>query len=64
VKHSKFNLSGQLLVFQLLSLVWALELTRRENPTLSLSSLWAGKSERERQTFARRLSEEQEEEQL
>lgn len=39
-KHSKFNESGQLLVFYLLSILWAGELLRREGFLLSISRLW------------------------
>lgn len=40
IKHSKFNESGQLASFCIISLLWALELARREQLTNSLSSLW------------------------
>lgn len=40
VKHSKFNESGQLLVFYLLSVIWAVEIIRRENLYTSLTTLW------------------------
>jgi len=40
-KHSKFNESGQLLIFYLLSVVWAVEIIRRENLLTSVSRLWA-----------------------
>ena len=42
VKHSKFNESGQLLVFYLISVVWAAEVIRRENLLSSLTNLWSG----------------------
>lgn len=42
VKHSKFNESGQLVVFYILSVVWGTEIIRREGLWLSLSSLWSG----------------------
>ena len=40
IKHSKFNESGQLLIFYLISLVWAIEVIRREPTLLTISSLW------------------------
>lgn len=40
-KHSKFNESGQLLLFYVLSVVWAVEIIRRENLLSSVSRLWA-----------------------
>ena len=40
-KHSKFNESGQLLTFILISLVWAGEIIRREGFLLHLSKIWA-----------------------
>ena len=41
VKHSKFNESGQLLTFYLISCVWGGEIIRRENLLTSPSNLWA-----------------------
>ena len=41
VKHTKFNESGQLLSFYLVSLVWAGDIVVREN-LLSIRSLWEG----------------------
>merc|ERR1719495_2804887 len=41
VKHTKFNESGQLLSFYLVSLVWAGDIMIREN-LVSLRSLWEG----------------------
>jgi translocating chain-associated membrane protein 1 len=41
IKHSKFNESGQLLAFYLVSLVWGGDIILREN-LLSLSALWEG----------------------
>jgi len=40
-KHAKFNESGQLLAFYLISLVWAGDLIMKEN-LLNISSLWEG----------------------
>ncbi|KAG9509151.1 Translocating chain-associated membrane protein 1-like 1 [Fragariocoptes setiger] len=40
IKHAKFHESGQLLAFYVISLIWAIELLRREHLT-SLSALWA-----------------------
>jgi translocating chain-associated membrane protein 1 len=40
IKHSKFNESGQLLIFFIISLVWAGEIIRREGYLLSISKLW------------------------
>ena len=40
IKHSKFNESGQLLVFYLVSVIWGAEILRRENWLSSLTSLW------------------------
>ncbi|RWS25846.1 translocating chain-associated membrane protein 1-like protein [Leptotrombidium deliense] len=40
IKHSKFNESGQLLIFYLLSVVWGVEIIRREGFVLSISKLW------------------------
>ncbi|KAH9511217.1 Translocating chain-associated membrane protein [Dermatophagoides farinae] len=45
-KHSKFNESGQLLVFFLLSIVWAGEILRREGFLLPLQRLWQDYPER------------------
>lgn len=43
IKHSKFNESGQLLTFYIISLVWALELFRRDRLTkLSISETIGG----------------------
>ena len=42
VKHSKFNESGQLLVFYLVSVIWGAEILRRESWLSSLPSLWVG----------------------
>ena len=41
MKHTKFNESGQLLAFYLVSLVWAGDIVLREN-LLSIRSLWEG----------------------
>ena len=41
MKHTKFNESGQLLSFYLVSLVWAGDIVVREN-LLSIRSLWEG----------------------
>ncbi|RWS04976.1 translocating chain-associated membrane protein 1-like protein [Dinothrombium tinctorium] len=40
IKHSKFNESGQLLIFYLLSVVWGGEIIRREGFIFSISKLW------------------------
>lgn len=40
IKHSKFNESGQLLIFYLVSVVWAVEIVRREGYLFSISKLW------------------------
>ena len=40
IKHSKFNESGQLLVFYLISIVWSVEVIRRERLYSSLTGLW------------------------
>lgn len=40
IKHSKFNESGQLLIFYLVSIVWAIEIIRREPNLLTISNLW------------------------
>lgn len=42
IKHSKFNESGQLLVFFLLSAVWGADLFFRENYITSVNQLWEG----------------------
>ncbi|PSN55048.1 Translocating chain-associated membrane protein 1-like 1 [Blattella germanica] len=42
VKHSKFNESGQLLIFYLLSVLWGGDVIFRENYALNISSLWEG----------------------
>lgn len=41
IKHAKFNESGQLLAFYLISLFWAVDIILREN-LLSLAKLWEG----------------------
>jgi len=41
-KHSKFNESGQLLIFYLMSVLWAGDVIFRENFVLNISSLWEG----------------------
>lgn len=40
IKHSKFNESGQLLMFYLVSVAWGVEIIRREGYLASISSLW------------------------
>ena len=40
IKHSKFNESGQLLSFYLVSILWATEIIRREGYLWSISKLW------------------------
>ncbi|KAH9405198.1 Translocating chain-associated membrane protein [Tyrophagus putrescentiae] len=40
-KHSKFNESGQLLTFILVSLVWAAEVIRREGYLFSITRIWS-----------------------
>ncbi|KAL1123213.1 hypothetical protein AAG570_002300 [Ranatra chinensis] len=42
VKHSKFNESGQLLVFYFMSVLWGGDIIRKENMLLNISSLWEG----------------------
>lgn len=42
VKHSKFNESGQLLIFYVVSLIWGVDIIRREGFLLSISKLWEG----------------------
>ncbi|GAB6019917.1 Translocating chain-associated membrane protein 2 [Chamberlinius hualienensis] len=42
VKHSKFNESGQLLIFYFVSLLWGGDIIFRENFVLNLSQLWEG----------------------
>lgn len=42
VKHSKFNESGQLLIFYLMSVLWGGDVIFRENYVLNISSLWEG----------------------
>ncbi|XP_077869214.1 translocating chain-associated membrane protein 1-like 1 isoform X2 [Saccoglossus kowalevskii] len=42
VKHSKFNESGQLLFFYLVSVVWGADIALREKFFLNPSSLWDG----------------------
>lgn len=41
-KHSKFNESGQLLVFYLISIVWGIDIIFRQNLLLNITSLWEG----------------------
>merc|ERR1712012_72561 len=41
IKHAKFNESGQLLSFYLISLVWAGDIIYREN-MMNVASLWEG----------------------
>ncbi|XP_034252703.1 translocating chain-associated membrane protein 1 [Thrips palmi] len=41
-KHSKFNESGQLLVFYLISIVWGIDIILRQNLLLNVTSLWEG----------------------
>jgi len=41
IKHSKFNESGQLLIFFIISIAWASEIIRREGYLTSISKLWA-----------------------
>lgn len=40
VKHSKFNESGQLLIFYLISLIWGGDIILREGYLLNISKLW------------------------
>jgi len=40
VKHSKFNESGQLLIFYLVSLIWGGDIILREGYLLNISKLW------------------------
>lgn len=42
MKHSKFNESGQLLIFYLISFLWGAEIIRREGFIPSISKLWEG----------------------
>ncbi|XP_070208733.1 LOW QUALITY PROTEIN: translocating chain-associated membrane protein 1-like 1 [Littorina saxatilis] len=42
VKHSKFNESGQLLVFYLSSVVWGADIILREGYVTGISQLWEG----------------------
>lgn len=42
VKHSKFNESGQLLVFYVMSVLWGGDAIMKENLVLNISSLWEG----------------------
>jgi len=42
VKHSKFNESGQLLVFYLVSVLWGGDIIFRENYVLNVGQLWEG----------------------
>lgn len=41
-KHSKFNESGQLLVFYLISIMWGIDIILRQNLLLNITSLWEG----------------------
>jgi len=41
-KNSKFNESGQLIVFNAVSMIWALDIVIKENWLADLSSLWTG----------------------
>ncbi len=41
VKHAKFNESGQLLSFYIVSIVWAVDILLREN-LLNITTLWEG----------------------
>jgi len=42
VKHSKFNESGQLLLFNVFSAAWAMHIIFKDESITSVSSLWAG----------------------
>nr|BAN20942.1 translocation associated membrane protein [Riptortus pedestris] len=42
VKHSKFNESGQLLVFYIMSVLWGGDVIIKENLLFNISSLWEG----------------------
>lgn len=42
IKHSKFNESGQLLVFYIMSILWGGNIILKENFLLNISSLWEG----------------------
>ncbi|CAH0390891.1 unnamed protein product [Bemisia tabaci] len=42
LKHNKFNESGQLAVFYLLSFLWGLDIIVKENLIFNISSLWEG----------------------
>lgn len=42
VKHSKFNESGQLLVFYVMSVLWGGDVIFKENYVMNISSLWEG----------------------
>jgi len=42
IKHSKFNESGQLLVFYAVSAVWGADIISRENLITNIASLWEG----------------------
>lgn len=42
VKHSKFNESGQLLVFYAASAIWGMDIIIRENYASNISRLWEG----------------------
>jgi translocating chain-associated membrane protein 1 len=50
IKHTKFNESGQLLAFYLMSLVWAGDIVMREN-LLSVAALWEGYPAHTNMTF-------------
>ena len=42
LKHSKFNESGQLLVFYIISLAWGIDILVTEGYIWDLTSLWNG----------------------
>uniref|UniRef100_A0A646QE16 Translocating chain-associated membrane protein n=1 Tax=Hemiscolopendra marginata TaxID=943146 RepID=A0A646QE16_9MYRI len=42
VKHSKFNESGQLLIFYFISVLWGGDIIFRENYIVNISKLWEG----------------------
>ncbi|KAH9496700.1 Translocating chain-associated membrane protein 1-like 1 [Bulinus truncatus] len=42
IKHSKFNESGQLLIFFLVSAIWGADILLRENYVTSVNQLWEG----------------------
>lgn len=50
IKHTKFNESGQLLAFYLVSLVWAGDIVMREN-LFSVAALWEGYPTHTNMTF-------------